>query len=332
MERIAPLVSYSDMFIITSEALLAPMRAMLSAIPPENIVAEPLKRNTAPCIALASAFLAERYAAEGIQPHDISMAVLAADHYISSKELFCTTAEAAFVCAETTAQLVTLGIPPSRPETGYGYIETEQATAAPLTAEKVVSFREKPSRTKAEEFVASGNFLWNSGMFFWRVDAVTEGLCQHLPDVGNGIAALRSALREHTRATPSGAPHGTREAFEHMPDISIDYGLMERADNVAVIRALFPWDDVGSWDALPRVFPADAQGNVVMGSSVVLDSSNCVVVNRCATPTAVAVVGMENVVVVATPDGILVCPANKAQDVKKVVQTLQKQEGGEQFL
>lgn len=333
LERIAPLVSYSDMFIITSEALLAPMRAMLPAIPPENIVAEPLKRNTAPCIALAAAFLAERYAAEGLQPSDISMAVLAADHHISSKELFCTTAEAAFVCAETTAQLVTLGIPPSRPETGYGYIETAQAEASPLVAEKVVSFREKPSREKAEEFVASGNFLWNSGMFFWRVDAVADGLCTHLPEVGSGIAALRSALHEHTRNTPSGAPQGTREAFESMPDISIDYGLMERAGNVAVIRALFPWDDVGSWDALPRVFPADAQGNVVVGSSVVLDSSNCVVVNRCATgSTAVAVVGMDNVVVVATPDGILVCPANKAQDVKKVVQTLQKQDGGEQFL
>lgn len=333
LERIAPLVSYSDMFIITSEALLAPMREMLSAIPPENIVAEPLKRNTAPCIALAAAFIAERYAEDGLQPCDISMAVLAADHYISSKELFCTTAEAAFTCAETTAQLVTLGIPPSRPETGYGYIETAQAESTPLAAEKVVSFREKPSREKAEEFVASGNFLWNSGMFFWRVDVVAEGLCQHLPDVGSTIDALRTALRNRTHSTPSGTPQGTREIFAPMPDISIDYGLMERADNVAVVRALFPWDDVGSWDALPRVFPADEQGNITLGDSVVLDSTNCVVVNRCSgNSTAVAVVGMENVVVVATPNGILVCPVERAQDVKKVVQTLQKQEGGEQFL
>lgn len=333
LERIASLVSYSDMFIITSEALLAPMREMLPNIPPENIVAEPLKRNTAPCIALAAAFIAERYVAEGLHPRDISMAVLAADHYISSKELFCTTAEAAFTCAETTGQLVTLGITPSRPETGYGYVETTEAEAAPLVAEKVVSFREKPSREKAEEFVASGNFLWNSGMFFWRLDVVVEGLCQHLPDVGSAIDTLRAALHNRTRNTPSGTPQGTREIFAPMPDISIDYGLMERAENVAVVRALFPWDDVGSWDAMPRVFPSDGQGNVTVGDTVVLDSTNCVVVNRCSSnPVAVAVVGMDNVVVVATPDGVLVCPVDRVQEVKKVVQTLQKKEGGEQFL
>jgi mannose-1-phosphate guanylyltransferase len=329
--RISPLVAPQDIFIITGEALLEPMRTTLSGIPPQNIVAEPLKRNTAPCIALAAAFIAERYAEEGIAPSELSMAVLAADHYIPSPEKFRETVETAFASAEETARLVTLGITPTRPETGYGYIETA-ATGNNAGAETVLSFREKPSQDRAEEFIRAGNFLWNSGMFFWRVDTVIEGLQKHLPAVGNRIADLRSALAGATHQVPAGPPSGTKEAFEPMPDISIDHGLMEHAENVAVVRAGFQWDDVGSWDALPRVFSTDDRGNVQVGNTVVIDSSNCVVVNRCPEQSVtVAVVGMDNVVVVSTPDGILVCPADRAQDVKKVVQTLQ-QKGGEKFL
>lgn len=329
--RITPLVAPQDIFIITGEALLDAMRTTLTSIPPDNIVAEPLKRNTAPCIALAAAFIAERYAEEGTQPSDLSMAVLAADHYIPSPEQFRATAEAAFASAEETGRLVTLGITPTRPETGYGYIETA-GTGTGTDAEAVLSFREKPSRDKAEEFLRAGNFLWNSGMFFWRVDAVIDGLQQHLPEVGGKITELRDVLHNATHTVPAGPPPGTGEVFAPMPDISIDYGLMERAANVAVVRAGFAWDDVGSWDALPRVFNADTAGNVSVGDAIVIDSRNCVVVNRCPEQSVVvAVVGMDNTVVVSTPDGILVCPADKAQDVKKVVQTL-RQKGGEKFL
>lgn len=331
IERISPLVAPQDIFIITGEALLEPIRATLPTIPPQNIVAEPLRRNTAPCIALAAAFIAERYAPEGLEPSDISMAVLSADHYIPSPESFRATVETALAGAEEAAQLVTLGITPTRPETGYGYIEAAGTTDS-LKVEKVLSFREKPSRDKAEEFIRAGNFLWNSGMFFWRVDTIIEGLQQHLPAVGNLIPDLRRALAGITQNAPDGAPPGTREVFEPMPDISIDHGLMEHARNVAVVRAGFSWDDVGSWDALPRVFNSDDRGNVSLGNTVIIDSSNCVVVNRCPEHSAtVAVVGMENVIVVSTPDGILVCPADRAQDVKKVVQTLQ-QKGEEKFL
>ena len=331
--RIVPLVAPEDIFIITGEVLLPVMRSMKLGIPPENIAAEPLKRNTAPCIALAAAFIAERYAEQQVEPADISMAVLAADHFISAPDQFRTTAEAAFQTAETTGGLVTLGIAPTRPETGYGYIETSGEPRAALEAEPVVSFQEKPSADRAKEFLMSGRFLWNSGMFFWRVDAVIDGLKQYLPEVGGQIDALRSAMRGHTHDLPEGAPAGTRDIFAAMPDISIDYGLMERAANVAVVRAVFPWDDVGSWDALPRVFTADDRGNITLGQSVVIDSSNCVIVNRNADqPATVAVVGLDNIVVVATPDGVLVCPASRAQDVKKVVQVLQSTQDGEKFL
>ncbi len=331
--RIAPLVAPEDIFIVTGEVLLPVMRSMQLGIPQENIVAEPLKRNTAPCIALAAAFIAERYAEQGIHTSALSMAVLAADHFISAPDQFRKTADAAFSTAEATGSLVTLGIAPTRPETGYGYIETTGDTRAELEAEPVVSFQEKPSAERALEFLAAGRFLWNSGMFFWRVDAVINGLQQYLPDVGRLVDSLRSAMRGHTHDLPEGAPAGTRELFATMPDISIDYGLMERADNVAVLRAVFPWDDVGSWDALPRVFDADAQGNITLGESVIIDSNNCVVVNRSTDQsTAVAVVGLDNIVVVTTPHGVLVCPASRAQDVKKVVQALQSNPNGEKFL
>ncbi len=331
--RIAPIVAPEDIFIVTGEVLLPVMRSMPLGIPPENIIAEPLKRNTAPCIALAAALLAERYAEQGIPATDISMAVLAADHFISAPDLFCRTADAAFSAAEATGSLVTLGITPTRPETGYGYIETAGETRAELEAEPVVSFQEKPSADRAQEFLDAGKFLWNSGMFFWRVDAVINGIAQHLPEIGSSIDALRGALHGHTRDLPEGAPAGTREIFATMPDISIDYGLMERADNVAVVRAIFPWDDVGSWDALPRVFNADEHGNIALGESIIIDSNNCVVVNSNADQsTTVAVVGLDNIVVVTTPHGVLVCPANRAQDVKKVVQALQSKPGGEKFL
>lgn len=331
--RIAPVVAPEDIFIITGEVLLPVMRTMQLGIPQENIVAEPLKRNTAPCIALAAAFIAERYAEQGIAPEALSMAVLAADHFISTPDQFCATASAAFSYAETTGDLVTLGIAPTRPETGYGYIETDGVQRAALEAEPVVSFQEKPTADRAKEFLAAGRFLWNSGMFFWRIDAVIAGLRQHLPEVGRHIDALRNAVHEHTHDLPEGAPVGTRDIFAAMPDISIDYGLMERASNVAVVRATFPWDDVGSWDALPRVFSADAHGNVTMGDSVLIDSRNCVVVNRSSDQSAVvAVVGMDNVVVVTTPHGVLVCPADKAQEVKKVVQALQNRADGTNFL
>lgn len=318
IERIAPLIPLKDIFIITSELLQPIIREALPEIPPENIIAEPAKRNTAPCIALAAAVIVEKYAAEGIAPNAISMSVLTADHLILDAIKFHQTVAIALNHAEQTGDLVTIGIKPTRAETGYGYIEVGSQFLDAILPVK--SFREKPDAKSAEEFVLSQKFLWNSGMFFWRLDALIDNLCEFLPEVGGKIADLRSVLN---------SPSEFLEIFAAMPDISIDYGLMERARKVSVVPAAFEWDDVGSWDGLERSFLADSLGNITFGSTASVDSTNCILVGDDS--IAVTAIGVENLVIVATPDGVLVCQKDKAQDVKKIVQIL-REKYGEKFL
>lgn len=331
IERISPLIAPKDVFIITSEALQPIMRENLTMLPPENIIAEPMKRNTAPCIALSAAFIAERYPT--LQPSDISMAVLTADHFIEDANRFRVCVDAALNHAEGTGDIVTFGVQPSRPATGYGYIEIAKGKHSSGTqAIPVESFHEKPSLQTAQEFLRQGRFFWNSGMFFWRLDTIVSGLEHHLPEVGWKIKDLRTALAKKTHETSPGAPSGTLEIFQAMPDISIDYGLMERAHHVAVVRVDFGWDDVGSWDALERVYEPDTAGNINVGGSLLLDSKNCIVMNSVGDDTlSVAAIGIENLVIVATQDGILVCPKDRVQDVRKVVTALREQ-SGEKFV
>jgi mannose-1-phosphate guanylyltransferase len=331
IERIAPLIAPKDVFIITSEALQPIMRESLTMLPPENIIAEPLKRNTAPCIALSAAYIAERY--PHVPMNEISMAVLTADHFIEDADRFRASVDAALSHAEATGDIVTFGVQPVRPATGYGYIEIAQSEhPSGLQAIPVESFHEKPSLQTAQEFLRQGRFFWNSGMFFWRLDTIVQGLEHHLPEVGWKINDLRSVLTNKTSEVSIGAPSGTLEVFNAMPDISIDYGLMERAHHVAVVRVDFGWDDVGSWDALERVYKADEAGNINVGGGLLMDSKNCIVMNSVGDETlSVAAIGIENLVIVATNDGILVCPKDRVQDVRKVVTALREQ-SGEKFV
>jgi mannose-1-phosphate guanylyltransferase len=331
IERISPLIAPKDVFIITSEALQPIMRENLTMLPPENIIAEPMKRNTAPCIALSAAFIAERY--PNIPTKDISIAVLTADHYIEDTNSFRASVDAALSHAERTGDIVTFGVQPARPATGYGYIEiAEGEHPSGLGAIPVVSFHEKPSLQTAQGFVQQGRFFWNSGMFFWRLDAIVSGLEHHLPDVGWKIKEMRGVIAGKTNEVSIGAPSGTLDIFKAMPDISIDYGLMERAHHVAVVRVDFGWDDVGSWDALERVYTPDAAGNINVGGSLLMDSKNCIVMNSVGDETlSVAAIGIENLVIVATKDGILVCPKDRVQDVRRVVTALREQ-SGEKFV
>ena len=331
IERISPLIAPNDVFIITSEALQPIMRENLTMLPPENIIAEPLKRNTAPCIALSAAYIAERYPQFSL--NDISIAVLTADHFIEDAERFRASVDAALSHAEQTGDIVTFGVQPSRPATGYGYIEISRGKhSSGLQAIPVESFHEKPSVQTAQEFLHQGRFFWNSGMFFWRLDTIISGLEHHLPEVGWKIKDLRGVLAGTTQTVSIGAPSGTSDIFQAMPDISIDYGLMERAQHVAVVRVDFGWDDVGSWDALERVYEPDEAGNINVGGSLLMDSKNCIVMNSVGDDTlSVAAIGIENLVIVATRDGILVCPKDRVQDVRKVVTALREQ-SGEKFV
>ncbi len=318
IDRIAPLIPPEHIYIFTSEILQNPIREALPNLPPENVVAEPFKRNTAPCLAFAAVFLEEKYQ---VPASEISMAVLTADHYISTSSQFIQTVDKALQYAESNADLVTIGIPPVRPETGYGYIETNTSNSEANSIWPAVSFREKPNRETALHFLNSGNFLWNSGMFFWRIDTFLKSIHENLPSVGDKLEGLKNAIHNKTKTVADGAIPEAKPIFEQFPDISIDYGIMEKAGNVAVIRAGFLWDDVGSWDSLDRMQPLDDNGNVLNGKNVLIDTRNSTIINTSG-KQVIALIGVDDIVVVATDDAILVCPKDKAQNVRQAVAAL----------
>ncbi|MFN8361984.1 MAG: sugar phosphate nucleotidyltransferase [Candidatus Kapaibacterium sp.] len=319
IERIKPLIPPENIYIFTSEILQGPIREALPGLPPENVVAEPSKRNTAPCLAFAAVFLAEKYQKPA---SELSMAVLTADHYISTLGQFVETVDNALKYAENNPALVTIGIPPNRPETGYGYIEIDSDDTTALIT-PAVSFREKPSLETALSFLVSGTFLWNSGMFFWRLDTLLGSFRENLPEIGNSLDELGQMLRGKTSDTIDGSIPEIKSLYSQFPDISIDYGIMEKAGNVAVARALFQWDDVGSWDSLDRMRQQDTAGNVSSGKNVLLDTKNSTLVNTTS-GQVIAAIGLEDFVVVATDDAILICPKDRAQHVRQAVAEIRR--------
>jgi len=259
------------------------------------------------------------------------MAVLTADHQIGEPERFRATVARALDFAAEHDALVTIGVVPTRPETGYGYIEIaprEHGGAAPSDAgmpRPVLRFREKPSEAIAREYANSGHHFWNSGMFFWRVSTLLRGLAKHMSDLERAERAMVDAMRGGARAST------LREVFQPLADVSIDIGLMERASNVYVVPADFPWDDVGAWDALERTRTVDSDGNVVAGDAVLVDVHDSIVFNEPGgEQMAVAVIGLDGIVVATTRDGILVCAKDRAQDVRRAVAELRKR-GRERF-
>jgi len=300
IDRITPIVPIENVLIITSEILRQPIIDATPSLPPENVIAEPAKRNTAPCLALAASIIRDRSDEASV------MAVLTADHFIGDPERFRQDVSTAMTYAAENNALVTLGITPTRAETGYGYIEVaERSNDAVL---KVSSFREKPDAVTAEEYVASGRYFWNSGMFFWSVNSLQQAMDACLPDVGSWL---------HT-------PGAVAESFPTLPDISIDYGVMERADNVFVVPASFPWDDVGSWDSLLRMRQTDANGNVLQGAVVALNTSGCVIINARTDGHVVTATDLRDHVLVVTDNATMCCPTSDVQNVKKIVQALRE--------
>jgi len=306
--RVEPLIPVDRILIITSAILRQPIIDALPHVPEANVIAEPAKRNTAPCLALACSVINAR------EQGDACMVVLTADHFIGNAEDFRADIQRALSFSETHPALVTMGIPPTRPETGYGYIDMAEKSK-PHAIVKVSAFKEKPDFETALEYVVSGTFLWNSGMFFWRTSVLQSAMMSHLKDVGSKIVDMTLAITSSDHSMLA-------SLFEAMPNISIDYGLMERAPNVFVLPASFPWDDVGSWDALERMQPMDAKRNVVQGDAIVVETSSSIIVNAHTNKHTITTIGIDSVVVVSTDDATMICSKDKAQDVKKIVATL----------
>jgi mannose-1-phosphate guanylyltransferase len=287
----------SSAMVVTGELYVEATR---QALPSIEILAEPIARNTAAAIGLAAAVLAER-------DPDASLVVLPADQHVIDRARFAEVLAAGLAAAERDDSIATIGITPTRPETGFGYVEID---GAPVHGEvaPVLRFVEKPDRARAEQYLATGRFLWNAGIFCARARRLLAELDRHMPQTG---AAVRAIAKD---------PSSARRLFEPLPSVSFDHGIMEKVDHVVTVPANVGWDDVGSWGALPAVRGVDDTGNTVVGDAVVLDGTGNVVVSDGT--TLIATVGLSDLVVVKSGDAILVIRKDAAQDVRKVIDAL----------
>ena len=322
VERSTAIVPPENIYIATSQHLREAICNAGLDIPEENIIAEPSKRNTAGCLIYAAANI---LAKTRLSPEEVTMGVLTADHRIPDTTPFVEAVRAAMECAEQQDGLVTIGIQPIRPETGYGYIEVADSSGKyDSSMLPVVCFREKPNRDDAIKYVASGKYFWNSGMFFWRLSSFQN-------EFGKANPVMAETLEDLTDALLENSPERAAKIFDALPNISIDYALMEKAKHVFVVPGKFVWDDLGSWDSIERTFPMDASGNVTVGDPVLIDTNNSLIYNACgADKMAVSVLGMDDIVVIVNQDAVLVIPKSRAQEVKKLVLTL-KDRGAKQI-
>lgn len=318
-DRIRPLVPPDRLYVVAAESYRALVQEQLPDMPPDNFLGEPLGRGTAPAIGLAAVHIRRK-------DPDAVMMVLPADHIVLDVEAYRRALAVAAAHARN-GYLVTLGIQPRGPETGYGYIERGRLLprANGGVAYRVARFVEKPDRPTAERFLASGRFYWNGGIFVCRARDMLSEIERLLPDLARALAEVEGALDEGNAADT------IARLWPDVPNITIDYGVMERAEHVAVVPLDAGWSDVGTWSSLSEVLPSDAAGNVVLqGDHVAVDTSGTVVYSH-RPERVIATIGLHDFVVVDTGDALLVCPKDRAQDVKKVVEIL-KQHGRQALL
>lgn len=314
VDRLSEIVDRQNIFIVTSEAQTPLMReATASRILPDHILSEPAARNTSACIGYAAINILKKYG-DGI------MCILPSDHYIKDTEAYDRLMKKAVAAAENTGKLVTIGVKPTFASTGYGYIQYKKGNSQDWY--EVVDFVEKPDIRTAKAYVKSGNFLWNSGMFVWKASTILGYFKRLLPDVYRKLMEIGDVMNT---AQEEKVLH---EVYPTIPKISIDYGIMERADKVVVLIGEFGWNDVGSWDALQSLYEPDENGNIIYGEQVHIDTHNCI---SYAQSRLIAALGVDDLIIVESDDAVLVCHKDKAQEVKNIVERL-KTEGKEQYL
>lgn len=310
-ERLTHLTVPSRILVVCGPAHAAAIARQLPDLPTENIIVEPSPNGTGPALALASALIQRR------DPRAV-MGSFAADHDVVSLEDFCDAVRTAVATAEL-GDLVTIGLTPTRAETGYGYIERTDDIRLETptgTAYRAARFVEKPEQERAERYVASGKFLWNASMFFWRVDALASEIRRLQPEISTGVRKIVSAWesREQERITA--------RVWAGLPNVTIDQGIMEKASRVAVVPAEMGWSDVGDWHGLGELIEQDDLGNSVRGDLVQIDTVNSVVWSESR--RMVATVGLDNVIVVDTDDALLVIDRSRSQDVRQIVDLLKE--------
>ncbi len=305
VERILPLVDLEDIYISTNKEYAALVFEQLPSIPKENILCEPVGRNTAPCIGLGAIHISKKY-------DDAVMMVLPSDHLIKYSSMFINTLRDAIETAHKNSNLITIGIAPDCPETGYGYIKFNP-DICDGRAFQVDRFVEKPSLEIAKEYLASDEYLWNSGMFVWKVSSILHKIQEHMPETYDGLMTILESIgtAEEERIL--------EKEYRNFTSISIDYGIMEKSKNIYTLPGAFGWDDVGSWLAIERIKKSNEFGNVVAGNVITIDSKHCIIEGG---KKLIAAVGIENLIIVDTEDATLICDRNSAGDIKKVLENL----------
>ena len=311
VERLEGLVPLDHILVLTNAAQIEGVRGVLPMLPEANIIAEPEKRDTGPAIALAAGWVAAR-------DPEATMMVLPADHLINDRVAFQNVLRGACETAEATDGLVTIGIKPTWACPSYGYVERGVRTGFPsvksdVAIYEVECFREKPNTELAEHYLAQGNYTWNAGMFFWTLPAVIEELSCHAPELAHFVQELR-------KSTDFDAT--VRTQFSRLPKLSIDYALMEKADRVFNVEATFDWDDVGNWNSVGHYLQKDAAGNQHNVPLAQHLAENNIVFSQ--TGQLIALLGVQDLIVVAANDALLVSTKAHAESIKKIVDALPK--------
>ncbi len=312
VKRLQPKIKVEDIYIVTASSQVELTGKHLPCLPQENIIIEPFGMNTAPCIALSAQYLARKY------NKNEKMIVLPADHLIAYKDDFLTSLELGSDSADKD-NLVTFGIKPDYPATGYGYIEAGEKIDEQSFLVK--QFKEKPDIKTAEQFLSSGNFFWNSGMFMWKIETILDAYKEYLPKVAQILEKI------NVRWNEDGLLADISSEYKLMPRIPVDIGIMEQAEKRVVIPVDYGWSDVGSWKALYDISDKDNNNNVFRAEVQNIDSGSCYV----SSSKPVALIGVKNLVVIETKDVLLISSKSKSEDVKKIVEKLKK-DGKEELL
>lgn len=320
IDRVKPLAPAKNIFVITSAVQAEAVRAVCKGIPAANIIAEPAGRDTAAAVGLAAALVAAR------DPGGI-FAVLPADHVIRDAKSYAADLKAAFAAAESAPVMVTIGIAPTEPATGFGYIQRGKKwkSFGRRPVFHVKRFVEKPQLAVAEGYLKSGDYVWNAGMFVWSVPVVEAALVAHAPELDAALKPIRAAL-----AKKRPLPGVMKKVYPTLPKISVDYALLEKSANVVVLPSSFDWDDVGAWPAVCKHCTPDVAGNVTRGLAVVEQGANNLVFSEGG--HLLAVIGVDDLIVVHTPDATLVVPKSKAQDIKALLKKVEALKDGAKWL
>ncbi|WP_295214122.1 mannose-1-phosphate guanylyltransferase [Ruminococcus sp.] len=307
VKRLLPIVAIEDIFVVTNVSYAALVQEQLPSLPAENVLTEPCARNTAPCIGLAAAVIRKKYG-------EAMMLVLPSDHLIRYEEMYIDTLRQAVAVAEKDENLVTIGITPTYPETGYGYINFARDTALEMPGVyRVERFVEKPDLETAKEYLASHRYLWNSGMFVWKTSSILANIQKLMPDIYDGLTRIEAAVGTADYESVLEAEY---QAFRSE---SIDFGVMEKAENIYTLPGSFGWDDVGNWLAVERINATNEYGNYIEGDVITIGTERSTI---CGGKRLIAAVGIENLIVVDTDDAVLICAKDSTQDVKKVIENL----------